>query len=64
MAADKFHSLYLDFQLEDELLEKGQRDVMLGVHYAKRHGMRRAKARVATLAREPEESKQNNNNAI
>jgi hypothetical protein len=23
MAADKFHNLYPDFQLEDELLEKG-----------------------------------------
>jgi hypothetical protein len=34
---EEFHKLYPDFQLEDELLMEGGRDVMLGVQYTRRN---------------------------
>jgi hypothetical protein len=34
---EEFYKLYPDFQLEDELLMEGGRDVMLGVQYTRRN---------------------------
>jgi hypothetical protein len=33
---DDFHQLFLDVQLEDELFEKAERDVMVGLQYARK----------------------------
>jgi hypothetical protein len=45
---EEFQKLYPDFQLEDELLVEGGRDVMLGVQYTRRnrrkHGLEEGKA--------------------
>jgi hypothetical protein len=47
---EEFKSLYPDFQLEDELLEKGGgRDVMLDVQYTMRCGKRQAEIGAAML---------------